>query len=317
MSTRFSNRLRDERGIILPLIGLTFSAILAATAAGVGIGRVTLAASEGQNAADVAALTGAIAEFKNRDKWLDAWAAVNGNAVENRSAAPMLTHLDSGFYDYDTRSFDGTSDDHNAVMARIETTVNNPFGALMGKSTQRIEKIAYAALTGLRGGRPTLPIVIGECNFEGDCFEQSCMPRLTQVPDPDDNSGWTAFFINSNVTNVTSFVPYPCGDGNIEEIWVGDIIQVSNGQSTPLLRAIDCLIDENDLEHIIPIVPCGGQYNQTKEVVGFATIELEEVVTSGGGKGISLQAIFKSDAVGAVGGNLYGTGNIALVPVAD
>jgi hypothetical protein len=307
--------LRNQRGVMLPLLGIVLSGVMAMAAVGAGFGRMTLASSEAQNAADAAALAGAMAVFKGNSPYVDALVVSNGNDVENRSAFGMLSTLVVGSYDYDSRSFAENSIPQNAVMARMETTVSNPFGALIGKPTNAVEKIAYASLTGLRGGRPTLPIVIGECNFQEDCFSQSCMPRLTQVPDPDDNSGWTAFFVNSNVPNVESYVPAPCGAGNVQELWVGDIINVSNGQSTPLLRAIDCLIDEGNYRHLIPIVPCGGHYNQTKEVVGFATIDLESVSVSGGSKGIALQAIFKTDAIGAIGGSMFGTGNIALVPV--
>lgn len=309
-------RIGNQRGVILPLIGIVFGAIAAMAAVGAGVGRLTLASTEVQNAADVAALAGARAVFENDSPWFDATIALGGNKVENRATTFMLDELVVGNYDYDARAFDGSAVPENAVKARVRTTVSNPFGALIGEPTQVVEKIAYASLSGLRGGRPTLPIVIGECNFEEDCFSQSCMPRLTQVPDPDDNSGWTAFFVNSNVPNVQSYVPQPCGDGNIQELWIGDIINVSNGQSTPLLEAFECLVDNNNLRHLIPIVPCGGQFNQTKEVLGFATIDLEEVDLHGGGKGISLQAIFKSNAVGAVGGNLYGTGSVSLVPIA-
>jgi len=305
----------NQRGVILPLLAAFLSGLLALTAVGVGFGRMTFAASEAQSAADVAAITGAFAVFKNTSPTLDALVALNGNRVGNESAISMLADLTVGTYDYDTRSFNAGGALLNAVRARISTNVTNPFGALIQKGNQPVSKIAYAALSGLSGGRPTLPIVIGECNFEDNCFSQSCMPRLTQVPSPDDNSGWTAFFLNSNQQTVESYVPLPCGGGNIENIWVGDHINVSNGQTTPLLRAFDCLIDHGMLEHIIPIVPCGGQFNQTKEVVGFATIRLDEVTTQGGDKGIELQAIFKSNAVGALGGSMFGTGNIALVPV--
>ena len=307
--------LRNSRGVLLPMLGLLLTGVFAMTAVGGGFGRMTLAASEAQSAADAAALAGAMAVFRNTSPVVDALVVSNGNEVEHRSAFGMLSTLVVGSYDYDSRSFAGGAIPQNAVMARIETVVGNPFGALIGKPTTDVEKIAYASLSGLRGGRPTLPIVIGECNFDEDCFSQSCMPRLTQVPDPDDNSGWTAFFVNSNTQSVESYIPQPCGGGNIQEIWVGDVINVSNGQTTPLLQGFDCLIDNGMFEHLIPIVPCGGQFNQTKDVVGFATVRLEEVIFAGGNKGISLQAIFKSNAVGALGGSLFGTGNIALVPV--
>lgn len=307
--------IRNERGIMMPFIILLMSAILAATAVGVGFGRMTLISTEAQNAADVAALAGAVAVFKNRDPIVEAHLALFDNRVDNRIPNLMLDELLVGTYSFESRVFEENGLIDNAVFARVSTPFENPFGALIGRGSQVVEKIAYASFTGLRGGRPTLPIVVGDCHFDQDCTNNQCMPRLTQAPDPSDNSGWTGFFEGANTPTVESYMPSPCGDGNVQEIWIGDEINVTNGQATPLLRAVDCLIDEGMLEHLIPIVPCGGHYNQTKEVLGFATIVLESVKSSGSKKGIDLHAIFKSDAIGAIGGHLYGTGNVALVPV--
>lgn len=308
-------RIGNERGVMLPFIIIGMTALLGATALGVGFGRMTLVASEAQNAADVAALAGAFALFNDDDPLAEAQLTLAFNTVDRRIPSLMLSDLTPGTYSFDERSFTTNGFLVNAVRARIETDFANPFGALIGRGAQTVEKVAYASFTGLRGARPTLPIVVGECHFDDDCMNDQCMPRLTQAPDPTDNSGWTAFFDVASQNGVSAYFPAPCGGGEVEEIWIGDVINVQNGQTTPLLRAVDCLIDEGMTKHLIPIVPCGGHYNQTKVVLGFASIELEYVKTSGSNKGIDLHAIFKSNAIGALGGRHFGTGNIVLVPV--
>ena len=309
--------LRNERGVIFPFIIIVMSAILAATAVGIGFGRMTLVASETQNAADVAALAGAFAHFEGGVPLAEAQFALADNRIDNRIPMLMLSELTLGNYDFETRTFATNLFLVNAVKARVGTSYSNPFGALIGRGEQTVEKVAYASFTGLRGARPTLPIVVGECHFNDGCTNNLCMPRLTQAPDPSDNSGWTAFFENASNNNVASYIPAPCGGGQVQEVWIGDEINVMNGQVVPLLHDVDCLIGQGSTEHLIPIVPCGGQYNQTKTIVGFATIELEYVKPTGFMKGINLRAIFKSNAIGALGGQLFGTGNVVLVPVND
>lgn len=306
--------LHNQRGVIMPMIGVAWVALLAATAIGAGIGRLTLASTEVQNAADVAALAGAAAVLKLGDPEGDAMAALMANSIAMGEAAPHLQDLVVGYYDFDLREFIANGDPTNSVMARVLANVDNPFGGLIQKHNQDVEKIAYAALTGLRGGRPTLPIVIGDCNFQQDCFEDSCMPRLTQVPNTDDTSGWTAFFERASASNIISLVPEPCGEGEQVDVWIGDVINLNNGQVNSALTAVKCLADIGMMEHLIPIVSCQGNFNQSKPILGFATIVIENVVNTGGNKGIDLHAIFKSDAIGALGGGMFGSGNVSLVP---
>ncbi len=306
----------NQRGAVLAAVGIGLISVLAMVGVGFGVGRLALAAAEVQNAADSAALAGAVALFRDADPWTDATEALEENSIESWEAAGDLSEVVPGMYRYETKQFTPGGMPVNAVRARVESTVNNGLAALLGEATTDVDKISFAAFSGLRGGRPTLPIVIGECHFEEDCYDDSCMPHLTQVPDPSDSSAWTGFFDGANVTNAMEFFPTHCdGEGRVQEIWIGDTINIANGQDTPLLRAIDCLYDAGITEHIIPIVNCDGNFNQTRQVVGFATIIIDDVVITGSAKGVYLHAIFKSDATGALGGKGFGTGNIALVPV--
>lgn len=311
-----SPRILNQQGAILPAVALGLVAVLALAGAGFGFGRLTLASTEAQTAADVAALSGAMAVFTGNDPENDAEAAMEPNKIETWSSATNLDQLSVGFYNYDTRSFTEGTLPANAVMARVKSTVNNGAAALLGKPTSLVEKVAYASFSGLRGGRPTLPIIIGECHFEEDCFDDSCMPHLTQVPSTSDNSAWTGFFDGHSNNVVSQFFPTECdGGGKIQEVWIGDTVQIGNGQVTPLLDSVECMFDLGMTRHIIPIVNCDGNFNQTRTVVGFATIDVDNVIRTGNNKGIYLHAIFRSNATGAVGGTNFGTGNIALVPV--
>lgn len=311
-----SRLVGNQRGAILPAVGIGLVAVLAMAGVGFGYGRLTLASTEAQTAADVAALSGAMGVFRNSNALADAEAALVPNHIETWSAASSLDELQIGSYDYDARVFSEGGVPANAVMSRVRTTVNNGMAALIGQPTSEVEKIAYASFSGLRGGRPTLPIIIGECHFAKDCFDDSCMPHLTQVPSTSDNSAWTGFFDGSSNSAVEQYFPTQCGGtGKVVPVWVDDVIQIGNGQVTPLLNAVDCMFDEGLTQHIIPIVNCDGNFNQTRTVVGFATIEVDYVIRTGDAKGIYLHAIFRSNATGAVGGSNFGTGNIALVPV--
>lgn len=309
------NILANQRGVMMLWIAFGLGAIIAMAAVGPGFGRMILAASEVQLAADTAALAGGIAMFQNSSSELEAHIVLDGNEIDNRSASTVPYDIDEGYYDTLTQHFIVGGIPRNAVRAIVGTEIQNPFGALIQRPTQFIEKVAYSSLTGLRGGSPTLPIVIGDCYFDPDCFDQSCMPELAQVPSTKDNSAWTAFFTNTNTPNVLSFVPEPCGGGQSEALQTGDVISVANGQMTPVLNAFVCLVDHGITEHLIPIVSCDGQFNQTKEVLGFATIELREVVLEGGEQGIVLQSVFKTDVSGTLGGTNFGAGNLVLVEV--
>lgn len=312
----------DQRGMIMPLAGTLMVAVLLVAAAGVGFGRLTLAATEGQNAADVGALAGAAAVLRGNNPWAQAEEAMEENQFGASGAGSALQSLQIGRYDYDTRSFTQLALFPNAVRVVAGTEVDNSISSVFSPTSQ-VTKIAHAAFSGLRGGRPTLPIVVGECHFPPNCHSGLCLPYLSQVPDNDDNSAWTGFFDNASKNKVQSYMPTspncPDGGDQTEEIWIGDTINIANGQMTPLLRIVDCLVDDGMTEFLIPIVNCDGNFNQDRQVVGFATIEVDDVIDRGSAhfKGLYLHAIMRSNAVGALGGRSFGTGNVSLVPVSD
>src|SRR5262249_987621 len=83
----------------------------------------------------------------------------------------------------------------------------------------------------------------------------------------------------------------------------------SNGQA---LKGVQDCVKKGFNKFLIPIVSCGGNFNQSSTVTGFATIIVDSVVATGTPKGVNLHAIFQ-DVQGTPGGGAYGTGEMRLL----
>jgi hypothetical protein len=112
-----------------------------------------------------------------------------------------------------------------------------------------------------------------------------------------------------------SFFPAECGGdpSTVPVVSVGDEINLFNGQSVPLLRTVDCMYDAGLTEIVLPVVPCGGEASQARQVVGFATFDIQAVRTSGGHKGIDLKGTTSTMGEFGGGGSDFGSGKITMV----
>jgi hypothetical protein len=241
-----------------------------------------------------------------------------------------------GTYDAGTRTFSPGGSAPNAVQANAERTVTNFVAAALGPSfaTALVQKTAIATYQTTGSGTATLPLALDDCAFQPNCQSQSCMPNVITVPSTSDNSGWTSLTISpANNTNVQSIFPAPCGSGAaVPTVEIGTNINLNNGDITPLFNAVQCMLCNEAIQpkqFLVPVVhQCGGNFNQTEPVVGFATVEIDHFITSngttktcgnGGGaiKQIVLKSIFKSDVPGGPPGTGActgcGTGYITMV----
>lgn len=304
-------RSRDDRGIAVPLVAIVMTVLVAMAAVGVDTGRVATVAAEAQNAADIAALAGARALADDEDPTAKANALLGQNKINGLSATPFLQSLTIGNLD-SNYNFVANASPANAVKAKVVTTVKTVVLGAIGSPNATVTREAIAALAGMGSGVPTLPIALGDCHFDPSCTTQACMPYLSQVPNTTNNSAWTSFFVgNPNNNTVGQYIPTPCNDGMTQFLKVGDIINLSNGQVVPLLRDIECLLENGMNTFVIPIVPCPGNYNQSKTVVGFAKIEVDSVRSTGNPKGIWLHGIYDGSP-GTPGGGSFGLNVISL-----
>lgn len=309
---RLTTPLKNQSGIAVPLVAVCLVALVGLAAVGIDIGHVTSVANESQNAADIAATAGAIALAQDEDARTNADQTLAMNSVNGTIATTSIQTFEVGNMGPDY-GFTANMLPNNAVRAVAGATVDNILLSAIGFSTSTVSREAIATLAGIGSGIPTLPIVIGECNYNSQCYHQSCMPYLGQVPDPSDNSAWTAFFDSASNSNIDDYFPSPCGGGVEQLITVGDIINLGNGQVTPLFNAVECLVNAGVNVFTIPIVECVGAFNQPKKVVGFAKIEVDFVVSQGSPKGLWLQGLYEGQQPGPPGGGQFGLLAVSLV----
>lgn len=137
------------------------------------------------------------------------------------------------------------------------------------------------------------PLALGACHFDPQCMDQSCMPSLSAVPSASTDSAWTAFFEEATTFAVGTYFPEECGGGASQRVRVGDMISINNGQIAPLLNAVSCLLADGQTTFTVPLIPCAQPVDLLAEVVGFARIEIDAVVTSGTPKGITLHGLWE------------------------
>lgn len=335
------DRHARERGAIAAFAGIILMTLVGMTVVGVDLGRLAFTASEVQTIADAGANAyakcwlidganpGACATPGARET--KALEVVAGNLVDGSAAETANVSFTEGTWDYDTSTFGGPgAEGEQAVRADGTATVSNFFASLFGAPETTVEKSAIAAFSCPSGARP-FPIAVGDCMFEdfqssGDCSD---LPRLFQQPR--DNSCWTSF--TSQGGNISDFLPPACCQGGncgggepSPSIGVGTEIDLDNGQINVLNHIMEdcvelCLDDPSKCDaltkFVIPIVECNADLlncSGSSTVVGFASIQIVDVLDQGKDKALVLSAFCNTDAaVEGSGGECLGTENVALV----
>jgi hypothetical protein len=140
----------------------------------------------------------------------------------------------------------------------------------------------------------TFPIAVGACLFDPQCMDQSCMPSVSAAPSPESNVAWTGFFEAASTAQLLSYFPPECAGGGITpRVRVGDVIHLVNGQSVPLLSAVECIVATGQTIFTVPVIPCDPAA-QSNTVVDSVKIQIDDVVTSGTPKGISFHALYEN-----------------------
>jgi hypothetical protein len=224
----------------------------------VDVGRLAFTANEVQAVADIAATAGATAAFEGGNPVNQARDVVALNTVDGHPASIAASDVIPGRYDLETKTFTAGATPTNAVRANAMATVDNILAMVFGTASTTVEKTSTAVVATVSSGTPTLPLAIGECLLEGLCA--TCLPTLTQAPNPDNNSAWTGFFNHvDSGPDVTNFMPETCGGGGaaVPELRVGDTIQLGRlgrTSSLPVLNAVNCQLNAGQRDFVIPVV---------------------------------------------------------------
>ncbi len=320
--TKKNDAGRRQRGSTLAAFVVTAAALFALTAVGLDTGRLATVATEVQTVADTAASAGAralLAGATTSAARAQAQSVVAQNRVNGATAVVQAAQLQVGSYNQQTGAFINGGMPAMAMRATPSVPVQNLFAGILGSSfrTTTVTKTATAASVGLGQGQPTLPLALGDCHFPSiaSCFNTpGCLPSLTQSPNTSNNTGWTAFLDDaSSAPNISKYMPAACG-GTVAPppITVGTSISLNNGQIASVLSRVDDCVKKGINTFLIPIVACGGNFNQSSQVTGFATVVVTQVQVHGNPKGLDLSAIFQAVA-GPPGGGNFGTYTIRIL----
>ncbi len=319
---------KNERGgVVLGFMAIALLVFMGLAVVAIDFGHLGLSTNEVQIVADTAATAGARSLMRNdRDGAGEnpitvAQSVVAQNHVDDGAASIAASDIELGTYDFTTRSFTAGGAPPNAVHATGRATVANMVAGFFGDRTSDVTRDAIAAYGGNSSGKPVCPITIGLCEFQAYQTSSNCssLPELSQVPSPDDTSGWTSLgSFAASASEAISYLPAACGGGGQPPptVMVGSTINVLNGQADSILKTIeDCWKAGLLSECLIPIidVPCNTQFNQARPVVAFATFTITGVKATGNNKGISMDGICTTEQPGAPGGTDLGTYSMALV----
>lgn len=325
----------NEKGQVLPAFVIGLLAMVGLAAGAVDISRHAFVATELQNVADAAASAAAKAAGNSGS----AYSAANAIGALNRVNGESYTFASGDVVvgRYVSGAFTAGGIPANAVRVTARSTFDNIVAGAIGYPTSTIARSATATIVALGGGVPTLPIALGD-DYWNNCITYGCaQPQIAFVPSPDDNAGWTSFFVgNTSTSTVGGYFPSPCGGGNtVPYITVGDMINVSNGQNTPLVRDVLCVVcEQHQNSFLVPIVKTPNNFNQSTEVVGFATVVVESINGNGNDKWvwnestktcseqgnpnnalktITVRSVYNANTPGPPGPGFYGSGYAQVV----
>lgn len=326
---KFDHLSHNKRGQALPGFVIGLFAFLGLSAGAVDISRHAFTATELQNLVDAAASAAAKAAGNNGSPYGAAQAISSLNTVNGEHLTLAAGDVVIGTYNGNVFTPGGSPS--NAVRVTATKTLSNIISGLIGHPTSTISRTATAAIVALGGGVPTMPIALGETYWQ-QCIQFGCsQPEIILVPDGVQNAGWTAFFASASTNQVRSYVPAAqgCNGGGQAPpyITVGDSINLNNGQGNQLL-AVQCLVcTQGQNGFLVPVVRNLGQFNQSAEVVGFATVVVESFNYSsnprtrscgnlnGGGtlQTINVRSVFNANTPGPPGPGFYGSGYAQVV----
>jgi Flp pilus assembly protein TadG len=304
----FSKR-RKESGTVAVLVALCLIVIVGFLALALDIGYVMVTRNESQDAADAAALAGARRLGENyytkvADKTTDVESVSETTAGLNKVATQNVARdnvdIKIGWWDQYSGTFTETSTSPNAVQATVTRRTGLTSGPIrtfvagvMGIANFRMEATATAAIQGECTGEVDFPIGIGRSWFSNKSAQGYSKGICTEIAINDTMSscaGWTNL---ENKKYKWQDVDAIIKGGPVPDVDIGDIIEFGGGVVQTML---DDLVVRFNAEKVngkwtvhIPVFEdnniCGNP-NKAYVVIGYATMDIYDVITTGNNKGL-------------------------------
>lgn len=322
---------RDTEGAIASITALLLTVAVGAMSIAIDLGHIFLVRCELQRAADAGAMAGAIALLgitpgskgpvtvtPDCGRSLTACQRV---VAANTADGSVLTlppaDVIFGTWNMATKTFNpigcGNPNLVTAVkvITRKDSIANGPvalsFSKILGGMADKGITAEAIGLTGYPGtSLKTFPLAV-----DVNKVPPNNTPfRIHLNPTGDDDGAWHSY--KDQNTNANDLRQYVNGTKDTPPVSVGDNIYVQNGVDASVLQTIaDQLAAKTaageTYDVLVPIIPA-GEHSTSAEVLGFATLEITEVVTTGGDKYIEAHVVPNFVSPGTMpGGPNYGT----------
>jgi hypothetical protein len=271
---------------------------------------------------------------------------VAANSCTKRSAVLALPHTDvdnlfAGIFDsiQGGRFANAAVGDTNATTRVEKAAIATPSGPAVGcQAPPGCGPTDWQCFCNA-GVAPCLPLAAPSCAFPTPCFQQTCqLPSLTTQSPNTDTANWHGFQDGHNANTVRGYLEQgPCqapgnpsipgeqsvfGEGNHIDLTNGELGGAAN-QPYGLMQCIvannlGCAIDGDG--HItggggtvftIPIYDatnCSAPASGQKDIVGFATVRITNVVNAESNRRIDLQTLSRTTPQPpTAGGGCFGT----------
>jgi Flp pilus assembly protein TadG len=299
MTDRLGRLTRDQSGALAVWAALLLVVLAGMVALVVDIGRLAVAKSEMQKAADAGALAGARAictgpPFPN---WTSAQTLARATAMQNQVAGSLVTasqcQVQVGYWDYSWQAATApanlkstgivpTAQDVPAVKVTISkgtSQVDAPllmlFGPILGFTARAVSAQAVACSISLPANQisPGLafPLAI-PISFVDQLCDQSPPPSFRIGSSYHDPTGgqWTSFLTNANnVPTIQSLID----NGNPGPLKVGDNIWIAPGTKDTLFNDAANRIGNTVL---MPVVSDDFATNDQAPILGFVAFFVED-----------------------------------------
>lgn len=283
-----------DRGGVAVAISLLLAVFAGMLAVAVDLGNVFKVKAELQRAADAGALAGVLEMFPAAGSKNCAGAISKGRAIASLNQVDGALTAENILVEYgrcerdpstgkwlrdpetgEVKFFVSVCDEANAVRVRITQGVDMWFASVLGVKamTPAAEAVAVSK--------------IGGYTKEGEAFP-FCIDKGRVPP----NGEAREILINTQNSDFGCWTPFEDPNGKVKDyldgtrtappLWIGKVINVKNGVTTPDLQAIQ----DSYLGRIVTVpVITDGEHSGETPILGFAKIKILGVEMPGGGSG--------------------------------
>jgi len=308
---------RNNKGVAAIYVAIMLVVFIGIVALAFDIGYMMVSRNESQDAADAAALAGARKlgdnYYQGTNPVTDQVIAVAQNTAALNKVAGQNLAVDNvntqiGTWD---PPFNSTSPDPpNAVCVEVKReegltngAINTFFAPVIGIDKVKSKATACAALSGPCNAKPTIPLGIGRSWFASVGANGGCT-KIQVNATYSSCAGWTNLSTEKfQQQQVQGLLENPA---TMPMVGAGDIIGFGNGTVTPILTDLEALFSsttydidnktfnaDGTVKDWTTTVVVFEDYNVCQppttpyKVLGFATVRIDSMVTTGNEKGIN------------------------------